>query len=75
VISAPTPIPPHVWKWKDHERADLRAQLDAAYFHLYGISRDDAIYILSTFQATGSPDDPHSTASLILSYYNQYAQA
>jgi hypothetical protein len=67
--------PPYVWKWKDQERADLRSQLDAAYFHLYGLSRDDAAYILSTFQATGSPDDPHSTTSLILSYYDQFAAA
>ncbi len=26
------------------------AELDAAYFHLYGIDRDDAEYILSTFK-------------------------
>jgi hypothetical protein len=26
------------------------ADLDAAYFHLYGIDRDDAEYILSTFK-------------------------
>ena len=26
-----------------------RARLDALYFHLYGIGRDDADYILSTF--------------------------
>ena len=28
----------------------MLAELDAAYFHLYGIDRDDAEYILSTFQ-------------------------
>jgi hypothetical protein len=66
---------PYVWKWKDQERADLRAQLDAAYFHLYGLSRDDTLYILSTFQAAGSPDDPHSTTAAILEYYDQYADA
>lgn len=76
----PDAKPPHVWKWKDQERADLRAQLDAAYFHLYGISRDDAAYILSTFQTSGSTDQgktiaPHSIAELILSYYDQYAAA
>jgi hypothetical protein len=26
------------------------AELDAAFFHLYGIARDDAEYILSTFK-------------------------
>ena len=39
--------------WKEHDRANLRAQLDAGYFHLYGIGRDDAEYMLSTFTATG----------------------
>ncbi len=65
--------PPFVWKWKDQERADLRAQLDAAYFHLYAISRNDAAYLLSTFQATGDASDPHSTTSLILDHYDRLA--
>lgn len=39
-----------VHRWDDHERAELRAQLDAAYFLLYGIQREDVEYILSTFQ-------------------------
>jgi hypothetical protein len=69
---------PFVWKWKEQERADLRAQLDAAFFHLYGLSRDDAAYILSTFQNSGSADQgktiaPHSTADLILAYYDQFS--
>ena len=45
--------------WKEQERRALRAELDAAYFHLYGISREDAEYMLSTFSGTGyvAPDD------------------
>jgi len=39
--------------WKEPERAEIRAELDAAYFCLYGIKRDDAEYILSTFSNTG----------------------
>ena len=39
--------------WKDAERAEMRAELDAAYFHLYGIERADAEYMLSTFTNTG----------------------
>lgn len=42
-----------VHRWKEEERAELRAELDAAYFHVYGIGRDDAEYILSTFTHTG----------------------
>ncbi len=37
-------------KWDEAERAQLMAELDAAFFHLYGINRDDAEYILSTFK-------------------------
>jgi hypothetical protein len=39
--------------WREAERAELRAELDAACFHLYGIARDDVQYILSTFSNTG----------------------
>lgn len=42
-------------KWDDAERVELMAELDAAYFHLYGIDRDDAEYILSTFKGVHSP--------------------
>ncbi|QDT36738.1 Eco57I restriction-modification methylase domain-containing protein [Stratiformator vulcanicus] len=42
-------------KWDDAERAELMADLDAAYFHLYGIDRDDAEYILSTFKGIHTP--------------------
>ena len=38
-----------VHKWNPAERIDLMAQLDAAYFLLYQIERDDVEYILSTF--------------------------
>jgi hypothetical protein len=44
--------------WKESERSQLRAELDAAYFHIYGIERDDIEYILSTFTNTGLPRDP-----------------
>lgn len=37
-------------KWDEADRAELMAELDAAYFHLYGLERDDVEYILSTFK-------------------------
>jgi len=40
---------PPVHRWNPRDRARLLAQLDAAYFLLYGIQRDDVEYILSTF--------------------------
>src|SRR5437763_1604302 len=54
--------------WKDAERAELRAELDAAYFHLYGIKRDDVQYILSTFANTGlTPQDERNTQTFLWS--------
>jgi len=39
--------PPYVW---DAERRfELRNQIDAGFFHIYGISRDDVNYIMDTF--------------------------
>ena len=68
-----------VHKWKEPERAQLRAELDAAYFHLYGLSRDDAAYILSTFQGLTDDDGPTlaptSAASLILDFYDAFTGA
>ena len=37
------------FRWDPERRFLLRAELDAAFFHLYGIGRDDADYILDTF--------------------------
>ncbi|HZK80448.1 MAG TPA: DNA methyltransferase [Humisphaera sp.] len=66
-----------VHKWKDGERAELRAELDAAYFHLYGIDREDAEYVLSTFQGMTDGDEetftPNSAASRILDAYDLLA--
>ncbi len=37
-------------KWDEAERAELMAELDAAYFRLYGLDRDEVEYVLSTFR-------------------------
>lgn len=65
-------------KWDDAERAELLAELDAAYFHLYGLDRDDAEYILSTFKGIHDRNSlfagSKSTAEMILDYYDQFAR-
>jgi Eco57I restriction-modification methylase len=38
------------FRWDQERRAQLRAELDAAYFHLYGVAREDAEYVLDTFR-------------------------
>ncbi|WP_306356169.1 MULTISPECIES: Eco57I restriction-modification methylase domain-containing protein [unclassified Nocardia] len=39
------------FRWDEHRRTKIRAELDAYFFHLYGIDRVDAEYILETFQS------------------------
>lgn len=37
------------FEWDDARRAALRGELDGMYAHLYGLSRDDFAYILTSF--------------------------
>jgi hypothetical protein len=61
-------------KWDPLDRANLMAELDAAFFILYGIERDDAEYILSTFSGVTEPNEllpgAKSTAQLVLENYD-----
>ena len=63
--------------WKEEERRHLRARLDALYFHLYGLSRADADYILDTFPIVRRHDKAafghYRTKEMILAYYNALA--
>ena len=67
--------PPFIWD--QEERRHLRARLDALYFHLYGLSRDDAKYVLSTFPIAQRADEAefgtYRTRDLILAYMNALA--
>ena len=61
--------------WDEEERRHLRARLDALYFHLYGLTREDAAYILETFpiiqrQDEAEFDGRYRTKALILAYMN-----
>ena len=59
------------------QRRHLRARLDALYFHLYGLDRDAAAYILSTFPIIQRQDQAqfnhYRTKDLILAYMNALA--
>ncbi len=48
---------PPLHKWNAAERVELMAELDAAFFHLYGILRDDVQYILGTFRGLSQEDE------------------
>ena len=60
--------------WDEEERRHLRARLDALYFHLYGLDRDDAGYVLGTFPIVRRQDEAqfgrYRTRELILAYMN-----
>ena len=64
--------PPFVWD--EEERRHLRARLDALYFHLYGLTKEDAAYILDTFPIVRKEDEAafghYRTRDLILAYMN-----
>nr|WP_246127512.1 hypothetical protein [Amycolatopsis rhizosphaerae] len=65
--------------WDDERRAIIRAELDALFFHLYGISREDADYILDTFPIVKRKDEAkygsYRTKELILAEYDRMAAA
>ena len=67
--------PPYIWD--EEERRHLRARLDALYFHLYGLDREDADYVLSTFPIVRREDEAqlgrYRTRDLILAYMNALA--
>jgi uncharacterized phage-like protein YoqJ len=48
-----------VHKWDEAERARLRGELDAAYFHLYGLDREEVDYVLDQFQGVVKEDAAH----------------
>ena len=60
--------------WDEEERRHLRARLDALYFHLYGLDRDDAEYVMGTFCIVRKQDEKefgsYRTRDLVLAYMN-----
>jgi hypothetical protein len=45
------------FRWDLHRRFLLRCELDAAFFHLFGIPRDDVDYIMETFPVVRDRDE------------------
>ncbi len=69
--------PPFIWD--PVRRFQLQCELDAAFFHLYGISRDDASFILDTFDVLQRADvrnhGNYRTKHKILEIYDTLAEA
>ena len=70
--------PPFVWD--EERRFQIRCELDAAYFHLYGIAREDVDYIMETFPIVKRKDEEKynsdfRTKRMILEVYDATAEA
>ena len=69
--------PPFIWD--DERRSWLRAELDAALFHLYGVERADVEYIMDTFPIVRRKDEvafgKYRTKERILQIYDALADA
>ena len=67
------------FRWDPARRELLRAELDAACFHLYGIERDDVDYIMDTFPIVKRKDEKqhgeYRTKRLILEVYDAMTTA
>jgi hypothetical protein len=65
------------FQWIEDRRFRMRAELDAAFFHLYRIERHDLDYIMDTFVAFQNNDRTRfeRTKELILQVYDAMAEA
>ena len=65
--------------WDEERRFVMRAELDAVFFHLYGINRDDVDYIMETFPIVRRRDvaayGSYRTKEAILRIYDAMAAA
>jgi N-6 DNA Methylase len=67
------------FRWDEDRRFLMRAELDALFFHLYGIERDDVDYIMDTFPIVKRKDEAkygaYRTKDQILEIYDAMARA
>ena len=67
------------FRWDEARRFLLRCELDAGFFHLYGIARDDADHIMETFPIVKRKDEAalgdYRTKLQILDIYDAMQRA
>jgi hypothetical protein len=67
------------FRWDEERRFVMQAELDAAFFHLYEIKRDDVDYIMETFPTIKRRDEERCgsfrTKDLILQVYDAMTEA
>ncbi|WP_436778205.1 Eco57I restriction-modification methylase domain-containing protein [Yinghuangia sp. YIM S09857] len=67
------------FRWNNDRRQTIRAELDAALFHVYGVTREDVQYIMDCFPVVQRTDiaahGTYRTKDLILDIYDRMAEA
>ena len=70
---------PDCYLFDPERRVALRCELDAAFFHLYGLAREDVYYVMDTFPIVRKHDEKehgeYRTKRLILENYDEMAHA
>ena len=65
--------------WDSQRRPQIQCEIDAAFFHLYGLSRDDTAYILDTFPVLERSEErehgEYRTERVVLEAYDALADA
>jgi hypothetical protein len=67
------------FRWAVERRLLLKADLDAAFFHIFGLRRSEAEHVLNSFPIVQSADEEiygyYRTRNLILEAYDRMAAA
>ena len=67
------------FRWDQERRAVIRAELDAAFFHLYGLERDEVEHVMDSFAVLRDNEKSElgefCTRRLILERYDAIAKA
>ena len=66
--------------WNEDRRFKIQCELDAAFFHLYGLTHDEVDYIMDTFPIVRRKDEAafsgdYRTKSLILEIYDDMQES
>jgi hypothetical protein len=67
------------FRWDAERRFLLRCELDAAFFHLYGLNREDTAYVMDTFPIVRKHDEKahgeYRTKRVILEIYDALTES
>lgn len=67
------------FRWNSERRSLIQVELDAAFFHVYGLDRDDVEYVMDTFPIVRRKDEAvhgeYLTKRLILEGYDAMVEA